>query len=695
MSQGALPARLGHLVVTSAVVVFAVWTLVYQVALVADLPAVASLVVALVLGVAVVVLVERRESERGGVVVPLPALVPSLAVVAATVVATGLGLAGLRGVALTIAGVGAAVALVVAARAAWSRRPHEAAGASRHPSRDPRDHEGDANRGHVSDTSHVADEVDVDRVGGTGDASTSGWLWPVGWVLALLSGALASVIARPDGDDAYFVNLSTWVAERGRFPSKDTMISPDVFPANSAHSPPVHSIEGLIGALARLLDIEAGTATYVLVPPLATILAVLVLTRVVEAARIPAAPVALTAVVGYLWTAGSSGYSLGSFFGVRIWQGKAVLVAIVLPLVLLLGMALVRRGTLRNHLLVGATLVAGVGTSNTAVFLVPVMVAGLVLAAISLRKTRGALRLVLWVAYPLAAGLITFMMAPESPTLAQLTAEGLATASGGAGDPLMTVPGSRTLFVVSALASGIGLLGIHELVLRTAALGTIVSAGVALLPPGRSLLEAIGLASVTWRMWWVIPIPMLVAGLVGAAAGRVPRPATPLLVAVPVAAAVALVPLVGGQWVGSPGAGARIVSPLTWKVPRDALKEARFVERISQPGDTVLVPWETARVLAALTVDVQPVSARRSYLRGYASTPEARAGSRQELQEFIDSRTPSTNTIDDDLDALSVDTACVGSKRGRAVDLLEANGFQNAGRVGNLVCLRRSPAAPG
>ena len=716
MSQGALPARLGHLVVTSAVVVFAVWTLVYQVALLADLPAVASLVVALVLGVAVVVLVERRESERGGVVVPLPALVPSLAVVAATVVATGLGLAGLRGVALAIAGVGAAVALVVAARAAWSRRPHEPAGASRHPSRDPRDDNGDANRGHVSDTSHVADEVDVDRVvdevdvdrvvdevdvdrvvdevdvdrvGGTGVAETSGWLWPVGWVLALLSGALASVIARPDGDDAYFVNLSTWVAERGRFPLNDTMISPDVFPANSAHSPPVHSIEGLIGALARLLDIEAGTATYVLVPPLATILGVLVLTRVVEEARIPAAPVALTAVVGYLWTAGSSGYSLGTFFGVRIWQGKAMLVAIVLPLVLLLGMALVRRGTLRNHLLFGATLVAGVGTSNTAVFLVPVMVAGLVLAAISLRKTRGALRLVLWVAYPLAAGLLTFMMAPESPTLAQLTAEGLATASGGAGDPLMTVPGSRTLFVVSALASGIGLLGIQELMLRTAALGTIVSAGVALLPPGRSLLEAIGLASVTWRMWWVIPIPMLVAGLVGAVAGRVPRPATPLLVAVPVAATVALVPLVGGQWVGSPGAGARIVSPLTWKVPRDALKEARFVERISRPGDTVLVPWETARVLAALTVDVQPVSARRSYLRGYASTPEARAGSREELQEFIDSRTPSTNTIDDDLDALSVDTACVGSTRGRAVDLLEANGFQNAGRVGNLVCLRR------
>ena len=102
-----------------------------------------------------------------------------------------------------------------------------------------------------------------------------------------------------------------------------------------------------------------------------------------------------------------------------------------------------------------------------------------------------------------------------------------------------------------------------------------------------------------------------------------------------------------------------------------------------------LAPWDTSRVLAALTVDVQPVSARRAYLPTYAGTPEARAGSRDELQEFVDESTPATDTIGEDLDGVGVDTACVATSRGRAIALLEASGFEEVGPVNNLTCLRR------
>ena len=80
---------------------------------------------------------------------------------------------------------------------------------------------------------------------------------------------------------------------------------------------------------------------------------------------------------------------------------------------------------------------------------------------------------------------------------------------------------------------------------------------------------------------------------------------------------------------------------------------------------------------------------RRAYLATYATTPEARSSSREGLQEFADERTPSTNSIGDDLDAVGVDTACVGRSRGRAVDLLEANGFHVVGSKGTVICLRR------
>jgi hypothetical protein len=155
------------------------------------------------------------------------------------------------------------------------------------------------------------------------------------------------------------------------------------------------------------------------------------------------------------------------------------------------------------------------------------------------------------------------------------------------------------------------------------------------------------------------------------------------------AALVGLAPLVGGHWVGAGSNGARLGSPLTWKVPGGALREARFVESISERGDTVLAPWDTSRVLAGLTVDVQPVSARTAYLRSYAGTPTAHAGARLTLQNFADKATPATNTIAQPLDLLSVDTACVGRSRERAIELLEENGFSEVGSKGSITCLRR------
>ena len=664
MTPATLPARLGRSLVTGALVLFAVWTLVYQVALLTGLPSTPTLVVAGGLGVGALVLGRRLTPHRSPLLAPLPSPAASLAVLGATVVATALALAEQRVAALGVAVLAAGVALVLTVR----RPPPTDAAADTHA------------------------HTDVDTAS-AGDPGSNRWLWPVGWVAAVVSAGLASVIVRPDGDDAYFVNLSTWVAERGRFPLRDTMISPDVFPALGAHSPPTHSVEGLVGALARVAGIEAGTAAYVLAVPAVTALAVLALTLLVEEARIPTAPAALAAAVTYLWTTGASGYSLGSFFGVRIWQGKAMLVSLVLPLVLLTGVRLVRSGSARTHLLFGASLVAAVGVSNTAVFLAPVLVAGIVLAALALRRPRGALRLGAWLAYPLAAGAVSVLLAPASASVAQRLAEGFAVGSGATSvtDPLRTVPGRHGLLVATCLAIGLGALGIRNVVLRTATTGALVAAGLTLLPGVRDVLQAIGLTAVVWRFWWVVPVPLLLAGVVGAVGGRLAERPRPVVAAVAAgtAAVVGLLPLVNGRWVGAEGNGARLASPLTWKVPVDTLREARFVESISEPGDTVLAPWDTSRVLSALTVDAQPVSARRFYLPSYAGTRAAHAGARDTLQEFADRATPTTNTLAEPLDLLSVDTACVGRSRGRAVELLEANGFEEVGSKATITCLRR------
>lgn len=659
-----LPARLGHLVVTGTLVLFAVWTLVYQAALLLGIPSTPTLLLAALIGGVVLLVLRPRPSRGTPVTGPLPAAATSLTVLVVTIVATGLALVGERTPALLL-GLGTAVAALALTWRASS--PHPDTGRPEQPDR--------------------AEHTDTDT---EDDPGAGRWLWPVGWLAALVSAGLASIIVHPDGDDAYFVNLSTWVAERGAFPLRDTMISPDVFPALGVHSPPTHSIEALIGALARVVGIEAGTAAYVLVTPGVVVVAVLALTLLIEEARIPTAPAALVGMMGYLWTAGASGYSIGSFFGPRMWQGKAMLVSLALPLVLLTGARLVRRGSLRNHVLFGSALVAAVGVSNTAAFLAPVLVAGLVLAAFALRRPRAAVRLAVWVAYPLAAGVVSVLLAPPGPTLAQRRTEGFTVSSGATSisDPLLTVPGKNGLLLITCLAIGLGALGIRDLVLRTATISAVLVGGIPLLPGVRDVMAGIGLGSVVWRFWWVVPLHLLLAGTVGALAGRLPVPGR-VAVAGLVAGCIGLLPLVNGQWVGSSRSGSRVATPLTWKVPAGALREAQFVESISAPGDTVLAPWDTSRVLSALTVDVQPVSARRFYLPSYAGTRSAHAGAREVLQRFADTSTPKTNTIAEPLDLLSVDTACVGTSRGAAIDLLETNGFTEVGSKGSITCLRR------
>jgi hypothetical protein len=400
--------------------------------------------------------------------------------------------------------------------------------------------------------------------------------------------------------------------------------------------------------------------------------------------------VALLATVGYLWTAGRSGYGLGGFFAVRIWQGKAMLVSIAVPLVFLFGTRLIRTRSVRAHALFAAAVVASVGVSNTAVFLVPVLVAGLVLAALALGEWRGSLRVAVWMIYPAAMGVLTRALAPVGPTREQLVAEGFPVGlPSTVGEPTMTVPGYAGMLAVTALAIGVGTLGIGNRVMRLGAAGTIITAGLTLLPPVRLLMRELGLWSVLWRVWWAIPIALLLAGTVGAAAHWVSgRRLVPFAVAA-TALFVVLVPLVGGRWVGAAETGARFVRPTAWKLPDRAFKEAVLVESLSEPGDVVLVPTSTARSLVARTVDVRPVFARPIYLPWYAGTPEAHAGERAVLQRFADVTTPKDPTeIAEALDVLDVRTVCLRNHRGGGIRLLEDQGFDKVARKHGITCLQ-------
>jgi hypothetical protein len=152
---------------------------------------------------------------------------------------------------------------------------------------------------------------------------------------------------------------------------------------------------------------------------------------------------------------------------------------------------------------------------------------------------------------------------------------------------------------------------------------------------------------------------------------------------------VGLVPLIGGKWIFTAENGSRFVSPVSWKVPVDAEAEARLALHLSRKGDVVLAPWDVSRALSGMSVEVHPVSARFAYLPAYRSSPDAHVAARTELQKFADSRTPDPESLRPLVAVLSVDTACVSTKRGKAVAALKQIGFHVVGQEEELTCLRR------
>jgi hypothetical protein len=520
-------------------------------------------------------------------------------------------------------------------------------------------------------------------------------LWLTGWVLALASGAVAALYARPDGDDAYFVNLSTWVGQRGTFPLRDTMFSDQVFPALHSHTPPVHSVEGLMGAIARLVDIAPATVVYVLAPAPLTALAVLALTYAVAVCRIPHAPVALVAAVVSLVCSGANGASFGNFWALRMWQGKSMFVSIVAPLLFALGVRYVRSGGGGRLLALGLAVVAAIGASNTSIMLVPIALAGLVPAAWATGGLRRAAGVLLPLAYPLAGGVVMALAAPslhETGTAVSPTPL----------DPVTAIPGLHGMLLLSVLAVGLGWLGVRGRPARAAVAGTLLVFAVAVFPPVTKVLDAAtGADEVLWRLWWVVPVPLLVGGLAGALSAwlatlRRPREQTSapsraaVVVAAVVAASVGLLPLWGGFWLGDPrNASTRRVSPTAWKVPKGAQAHARYIASISRPGDVVLAPWYASRVLAATTVAVHAIAPRTMYLTNFVGNPEVHADERAALQLFADSRTVPAAQLAPELRLLSVDTVCVATSRGRALAAVEESGYRITGTVGSLTCLRR------
>ncbi|TDC65938.1 hypothetical protein E1200_17565 [Actinomadura sp. GC306] len=504
-----------------------------------------------------------------------------------------------------------------------------------------------------------------------------------GTPLALLTGAgfaVASLfVVNTDGDDAYFVSRSVATAATGEIPLKDVIFTPGTAD-EIAGEPPVASVEVLAGALARVAGVPAPSFLWYLMLPAAVFLAVWALWRLVRAWAPRRAALCFAVAAAYLLLSGTATASLGSFHLPRMWQGKAMLVSVLVPLLLVYLTRWAERRSRRDLALLAAAGITAVGLTSSAAFVVPLVAGAAAVVLMAAGRVRTGLAACAAAAYPVAAGLAVLLFNDDTSVAGRVhdapSAYGWVLLHGVlgvlAGCALWLSPWTARRGVPALIAAG------TAAVLTVLALPGVLGAAA----------ELSGAGQVLWRTMWIVPAPVLIGLL---ATVRVPaaRPALARLAAAGPAAVLAAALAVGGVPVWSASNGSAVAARPSWKATGRAVGTAREVVALAGPGGLVLMPSRVMRTVPLLTTDTHAVNPNGHYLRSLP-VPRRFVDDRRVLTAAVrDTRgaKPDAAAVKAALARTGVDVACAWRRDERGLELLRDAGYGDARRIGPLTCL--------
>jgi hypothetical protein len=438
-----------------------------------------------------------------------------------------------------------------------------------------------------------------------------------------------------------------------------------------------------VGTLARLTGSSAAGVDYMVVPPVATFLSVLALWRLLRAWRVRYVAVALCAALLFLLQDGTSSYGPpGNLFLTRIWQGKVILLCLMVPLLLVYALRYVERPTRAGAVRLFLGGIAAVALSTTAIFLTPLVAAAG--AAPLLRRSRGwALTgFVAMAAYPLAAGAATLALGGRSADdfgirkLYRFDAEWI-------GHEIF-LTGLLALVAVFAVLVG-SLLVPHPAARVTTGLLAGMT-GIVLIPGLTHLTYgATGLGPTLWRISWGCSIAALV-GVVAARAGeRLPHP----LWTAPVATAVATTLLVVfGSPIWAPDTNSTLTPPFHWQRSDATRTVTDWIIASSSPGDVVLAPDSLAITVAVTTTDIKTVAPRDYFMDYLRDDPAFHFPERIALVDFANNvGTWRRAVVSRALDVLDVHIVCLPLSSFRRAHAVLLAGYTPALETDSYRCL--------
>ena len=470
-------------------------------------------------------------------------------------------------------------------------------------------------------------------------------------VLCALAALLTSGTRRPDVDDANFLNVA--VAE-GQFPER----SPQSF--DSLHRdglPPVEqtlhlpqTYEVLVGLVSVLSGIPVAALYYLVLPPLWAVLGTAAHWSVLRHVLPSRGAIVGTALFVLLLVCWGDGYrTFGNFGFVRLFQGKAVYLVVLLPLLTLAALRYREGPSVGTWLMLALCQCAAVGFTTNGVAVAPLAAALVILAppyasrAFSTRLTGlAASAPVLAMALAMYPRLTPYRSAMRvDPVLL-----GLTTTLGSARTPLVLL----AITVLPALAARA-----HVRLARWVAGYVWIVVLVVFMP----LVARVGGAALgpvySWRLFWAVPVPLLVSLAGGAAATAWPtRRWWPVLglMAWSVAFAVAG-PLAVSRDVFSLDHLGRL------KVVDAPYTVAEAVVAVARPDAAALVPEDVAVYVAGLPGAPPLVGVRELYLTKLQGlVPAADLDSRLALFRYASGGSPDMSI---DLALEQIETRHIGT----------------------------------
>ena len=477
---------------------------------------------------------------------------------------------------------------------------------------------------------------------------------PLIWALAAAMALVAAVANRPDVDDALYLNLAVGAVDSPSAPllAVDHLHGVAGVPLDPA-TYRFYTLEPALAAATRLTGIAPITWAHLVLPPLAAVLMVLAWARLVRLLAPARWREVLLALLAILLVVGNTHAWYGNVGLVRLHQGKCLFASIAVPLVLAAALELAARPGRRPWGRLVAAVLAGVGLTGTALWLLPALTAVGIVAG---GPPPCSHRLRTWLAaaaaatYPLLLGLAIVVAAhrPGSalgrsvmgPAAAAPSAPSLAAAPGpprGRGPSWRLAPmrfavsyvlGEGALPAVVALVA-VGLWWLSpEARARRLALAAALGFLAVLFNPWLSLWlsDHVTGRPTYWRGFWLLPVPLLLALATTAPAVRLRRLGRPTAMVATAALLVVVtrVPLLAA-------ANHVRLAPGELKVPPVEYAVARRVVAAASAGAAVIAPEDVAAWITTFRHHPCPLLVRRTFFAMVARAVPAADARRRTL----------------------------------------------------------------